>query len=75
MHTNIVRKALDDRPGDTVVSFALINSDDTALRVETATSLRLHLTQDVLHQLNQHPAVAGIGFDLAKMPVYDKNIF
>lgn len=70
-----VRKALDDRPGDTVVSFALINSDGTALRVETATSLRLHLTQDVLHQLNQHPAVAGTGFDLAKMPVYDKNIF
>ena len=70
-----VRKALDDRPGDTVVSFALINSDGTALRVETATSLRLHLTQDVLHKLNQHPAVVGTGFDLAKMPVYDKNIF
>ncbi len=70
-----LRDLLDERPGDTSVRFALLNGDGSALVAETANSLRLHLTQDILLKLQQHPAVAGTAFTLAKVPVHEKNIF
>ncbi len=68
-----LRDALDALPGDTNIKFALKNGDDKFLVAETARSLALHPTSKTIETLSQHPAVLGVEFQMADIPVYERK--